>query len=132
MQSCIDSWFYPKPSEKPSAKDQLNQLKQNGFFTINSKNKFIKECYIINFTEDYVEKVKFKGIIASSRVYRKTQFSAFLCVDYDTYIEIHFERSNLYKTITPQVIGLEGEGYYKIKNGANIVQIDKKIKIKDF
>ena len=27
MQSCIDSWFYPKPSEKPSAKDQFNQLK---------------------------------------------------------------------------------------------------------
>ena len=113
--------------------NQLYQLKQNGFFIIDDSSKFIKECYITNFIDDdNIQRVKFKGIIASSRVYRKTQFSAFLCVAYDIYIEVHFERTNLYKTITPQVIGLEGEGFYKLKNGVNIVQVDKRIKMKDF
>ena len=88
----------------------IEQLKKTGFWNTNiTSDIFFPECYGFETNQTY----KFRGIIASIRVYRSHSAIIYLGIDTGVYIDIHIS-SKLLHFIKKDSIGIKGSG--RIKN----------------
>ena len=105
----------------------VEQLRKTGVWNFTPKTPlFIDGCYGFLSKKMY----RFRGIIASVRVYSNYNCNIFLCVGPGKYIEVHFSK-NLYVTLSSDKVGLCGCGIIKNSNPL-VIQCGKFAKLYSF